>query len=689
MDPIRGSGPPSPGNGGEGPSFLNSVAKRVEGLFHSISWLFSDRAEIVRAPEVIIQTWVDSSNQGDREDYKVAQEVILSFLKDKSQNSLYLRGLNIKNLPDIWSIPDIQNRLKELTIRSCQTFNTLPEGVSKCKALTILDLQGCIALKALPESISKCRALKALGLEGCTALTFIPSSIVELPELFFLDFSFCSAFEALPQGISRCKTLSELHLRGCKSLVELPELPNGCNVNTEGCFFLLKSSPSNRALNSFAHITRYFLPTEDARKNFLKDTAGLQKRIPVLSKDMEKGDWAKILDKDELETLPLTALLALYDNKITGEQFTTLMIYWSAFSQLPRDQIVIKSIFDVNGEVDPDVKKWIKATLGGELGEASTLDAQLSFFFRKMKERPKSEQVFLYISQDTYSQISEERAEKRAKEEAAAVNPKPEDKKFLAELEEAFLEKHQGDIRSTITSRGRFNVLHQFFHLNEPYRMIPSLGMMQTILEAQRKETTITITSVIGLSSVEDIVNNALESTREMALPFPGVAFPETADQLSVLFYIDFIFHDFYHSMLANAVPKKWQKAFVEVGEVALGLAEEEQDKDVKEFLGEFRERLIDMEHPGFRSISDNRSMPDRGKFMYALFTMIRNACVRLLPYDPLEAAKDATYEEKRQEMISANTDAKKRGVIKRLVDKLERQGFWEAHGFAPEEIQF
>ena len=112
MDPIRGSGPPSPGNGGEGPSFLNSVAKRVEGLFHSISWLFSDRAEIVRAPEVIIQTWVDSSNQGDREDYKVAQEVILSFLKDKSQNSLYLRGLNIKNLPDIWSIPDIQNRQK-------------------------------------------------------------------------------------------------------------------------------------------------------------------------------------------------------------------------------------------------------------------------------------------------------------------------------------------------------------------------------------------------------------------------------------------------------------------------------------------------------------------------------------------------------------------------------------------------
>lgn len=460
-------------------------------------------------------------------------------------------------------------------------------------------------------------------------------------------------------------------LAGRIKRVVAPLFANSAEITSATNRSILKESVQPRSeINSFDHITRY-LPN---KKALLKQTESRKKEIAVLCHDLNTGDWGKILQKERLNNLPLDALLAFHDNKITGEQFTTLMTYWSAFSQLPPDEIVIKPIFGEDGEVDPDVKEWIEETVGLELGEKSTLHAQLETFFNKMKDKPKSEQSFLFIATDSYLDAKARLDGERAEKEAQVTS------KSIQEL----LSNTEDTVCTAITKGAGFNVLHEFVHSRAFYRMIPSLGMMQTMLEAQGNKTTVIITPVIGLSTVEDIRENGLKGTREMALPFPGVELPITADFFSAPLDIDFIYHDFYHSMVANAVPDEWRKKFVDVADAIVELRQEEQDDEVGKFLEELYERMIDMEHAFFRSTSKERSLPDEEKFYSSIIREELFACMRMYSRNIYKEGTIPTYRsEWKQQILEKYKKIQESRVMEKLLTRFGGQQFLAKFDFA------
>ncbi len=496
-------------------------------------------------------------------------------------------------------------------------------------------------------------------------MIFSNLNIASLPDIWhlpacqtrlkYLEISRCAALETLTESMRNLTALRRLDLNYCNSLIELPNLNPDCTVKVEHCPFLQKVIPPNIEINSFDHITRY-LPN---RKGLLEQAKTRTITINALCEDLKAGNWANILKKETLETLPLDALGAFERGSIIGEQFTTLMIYWAAFSQLPAKDIIVQPLFDPNGEVNPNVKKWIKSTIGLELGEESTLDTKLRIFFKKMKERPISEQSFLYISTDNYSKTKEKLDQKRADEESKATKTSKEE----------LLPKYERTISEAIAKGAKFNVLHHFSHLDASYRMIASFSMMQRLLEAQRNKTTITITPVIGLSSVEDIRKNGLERTREMALPFPGIELPKTADLLSAPLDIDFVFHDFYHSMVVNAIPDEWRKKFIEVADTVKTLELKEKNPDIKKFLGEFFERMIDLEHPYFRSINVNPTMSENEKFSWSIVLQELVALTREHPLNIYQARTVKGYQSNWEKTIR-----KKHEKIKGIMNTLFQQ---------------
>ena len=276
-----------------------------------------------------------------------------------------------------------------------------------------------------------------------------------------------------------------------------------------------------------------------------------------------------------------------------------------------------------------------------------------------MKSKPKSEQAFLYISMESYSKTKNNLDQTKIAEEVASTG------KSREELSAKYEKTICGQLK-----RLNFNVLREFSHLGKTHRMIPSLGMMQTLLEAHTERQAITITPVIGLSTLEDIKKNGLEGTRDMALPFPGVELPKMADLSSAPLDIDFIAHDLYHSVVTNGSPDVLRKALIKAADVVLDLQKEEHSSDVKKFLEEFYERFIDMEYPVFRT----RPTPSKNLFYEIVEFHAAAAIARLFPPDPYakkilgEAKYTQEWSDRQQEIQNM---PQYREILKKFTDKL------------------
>lgn len=122
------------------------------------------------------------------------------------------------------------------------------------------------------------------------------------------------------------------------------------------------------------------------------------------------------------------------------------------------------------------------------------------------------------------------------------------------------------------------------------FRMIPSIGMMQALLIAMHGEKqAVNINPVFGISSVDDIRANGLNHIRDLALQFPLVPLPLTADGFAA-YGPDFTYHDFYHAFIASCMPRGHR-------ELMIKLSDEFRVKG----LGKYRFALIDMEHSFYR----------------------------------------------------------------------------------------
>lgn len=348
----------------------------------------------------------------------------------------------------------------------------------------------------------------------------------------------------------------------------------GTNSQTKSLF------SSTEKKNAFNSVTRYL----SNYKKWLDIAAERSKEVEELCDNLVLGQWETILNayKSDSENLAIDGLKAFHGGKITVEQFTTITFAYSIIKEHPEIKIHVCPLFDHNGLPNAQAKNIISETLkptGILKGKEPFLTRdQIVDFFKKMRSESLSEQNFFFI----------------------------ESKETLNKTR---------TITEGITDGTGVNVFN-YFNLNDnTYRMVPSFSMMQQFLNAVGKKNAVTITPVIGLSSIEDILYNGKNSTRDLALPFPGITLPKEADKHSAPASIDFINHDFYHAIVTSYIPPICREAFIAYAETILKI-KTELEKDLKESTDEERfvcsalkelyERIVDMEHTLFRSHKRN-----------------------------------------------------------------------------------
>lgn len=332
----------------------------------------------------------------------------------------------------------------------------------------------------------------------------------------------------------------------------------------------------------FDQLTRY-LPGKEA---FL-ERASKGNRVSALCDFLAKGDWEGIIESYkekegvQPDDLAIDALGAFHDKRISLEQFCTLIFRWSLGKDFPGEEIQTIRLFDKAGNINPSAEEFIVQTLkasGSEKGKYVFLNKdEIARFFEKMKLLPESEKVFFCLK----------------------TKPVP-----LFDLLAAACAI--SDNTRTITEEVRdsigVNVFNTFTVNEETYRMVPSLGMMQQFLLVHSGDLqAVKIAPTIGLSSRQDIENNGMNGTREMALPFPGITLPKESDLVLAPYDVDFWAHDFYHAIIASQIPSKARKAFIDVSKAIQEVNAEEVDPTIKNFLDEYYERVVDMEHGLYR----------------------------------------------------------------------------------------
>ncbi len=350
----------------------------------------------------------------------------------------------------------------------------------------------------------------------------------------------------------------------------------------------------------FSSVTRYLGDVD----LLLEGIRPRGEKIEQLCLHLARGEWNEISLKYDLQwdDLPKDALRAFYEGKISMEQFSTISFFWS-LKKTSKSPIEVVPLFRGN-EVNPKARDLIAETmkksglLQGRCPDFLDSSERVSFFAR-MHSAPKSEQYF-----------------------------------FLCREEPGFFIGPISTITQEIYLRAGINVFNRSSCNGIDWEMTPSFSMMQQFLRTYAGDLAIKITPVIGLSSVEDIVVNLKTGTRDMALPFPGVFIPDSADTLKAPKYRDFLLHDLYHTILCSEIPHEVRPTFSLLADIILELKESASDRRVVAFLDEFFHRIVDNEHPAFRKhneeITGYKGISIELKFIWSFLFQYQNAITRL-----------------------------------------------------------
>lgn len=122
--------------------------------------------------------------------------------------------------------------------------------------------------------------------------------------------------------------------------------------------------------------------------------------------------------------------------------------------------------------------------------------------------------------------------------------------------------------------------------------VIPSLNMMQAVIEVRSKDKNFKINPVLGPSSYDQIAHNGLHSRRDLQVSFPGAPTPERPHDLSS-FGVGFMKHDFYHAVLSSSCERNMPLTFIFMSQVLATLRFDEALEKVKVNMVK---RLIDFE---------------------------------------------------------------------------------------------
>ncbi len=397
----------------------------------------------------------------------------------------------------------------------------------------------------------------------------------------------------------------------------------------------------------FNHVTRYLVTCE----SIFESASGRRVEILQLCANLAEGNWDAIGEnyKESLDDLPKDALVAFHEGKVLMTQFCSITFFWS-LKKSGKDLSVVPLF--LGDSVNPQAKNLVEQTMkkSGKLldKQPDFLDeGEMSAFFARMHAAPKSEQFF-----------------------------------FLSEEEPGFI----GSI-STITQviyqNEGINVFNRCLFDGSIREMSPSFSMVQNFLKTYAGDRAIKITPVIGLSSVEDIVANLKTGTRDMALPFPGVFIPDSADTLAAPSYRDFFLHDVYHAILCSEIPHEIRPAFSLLSDIILEIKESSSDIRIIAFLDEFFHRIVDNEHAVFRKHNSalcGYSSPSLHiQFMWAVLAQYGNAINRLRS----EKKEGVSFDDLRNITSILQTA----GTLERFFEAFREKAFFRTFGIDPTQV--
>jgi|GEM_PF-4800755 len=360
--------------------------------------------------------------------------------------------------------------------------------------------------------------------------------------------------------------------------------------------------------HTFDEVTRY-LPESELSSCLLVRKHAIEELVSLL----EEGNWEEIVasyKSGEWNLLAYDSLRAFKQGKISMEQFCTLIFRWSLEKDFSDLEIDAAPLFNADGSIHEEARDMIRKTLriigfptSAGLGYEVVLESHLDLFYQRMKKMPKSEQYFFHFVADPLPPFSRYSSEKAFQEKTRTITQE--------------VQAQEMNIFNTLA-------LTKY----ESRRMSPSLSMMQQLLIAYKGDLAVKITPVIGLSTVEDIINNGLQDTREMALPFPGIELPKKADGVLAPADLDFWNHDFYHSFVVSHVPIEIRRLFIQISESIKKIADNTDDEDLQVFANELFERFIDMELGAYRrTIGRNSFLISLHQHFSTVYARLNLAC--------------------------------------------------------------
>jgi hypothetical protein len=317
-----------------------------------------------------------------------------------------------------------------------------------------------------------------------------------------------------------------------------------------------ETKTSNNQPDTYNEITRRIgaLKTIEDTMSQLSDEAYNQ-FLPLV----KNGNIKEII---KIENYPFLALRALKEEKLSQDDFATIVMPWSS-------QDTEKQCYNLLSK-EPEEKEITRIFLEQtfKMGDGDILsDDQINHFLQELEKLPSIQHNFW-------------------------IEFNPIEKKSLRE-----------GIKSV------YKGLNVFSRITNESVIIPSAGMMQTFLKIKFLENAVRMNFVLGLSSIEDIENNGRNSARDAALRFPGVDLPDTADGYSAL-GTDFTYHDFFHAINTSIVPHETRAMIVDVA------------ASIKEMHPSLYESLVDLVIPvsSMEIINKNMKINPLKEFIEFLF---------------------------------------------------------------------
>ena len=374
---------------------------------------------------------------------------------------------------------------------------------------------------------------------------------------------------------------------------------------------LSKSYPDDSS--TYKEMTRRLSVEEkSALEEKLKTLPKKEEHILALIQALESQNWdASILHNADYPYYALEALKR--GNDLSPTQFATLQLFWQGTQSYGHHAMRTIFLFNPDGSINQEARSLIRETLhlvgvhyqlielvdGISLMELAKTVRDDNDLLEKVKEYLDKINTTYLLSEGQIDLLFEKLRALPKSEQQFFIVPDKEGK-YLPILEDQLLGR---STTHTITQEINFATgLNVFSRLEGPAVMIPSFGLMQAYLEVRNGQDAVQMNPVLGLSSLGDLRQNALEGKRDFALHHPAASLPNTADNFSAP-GVDFEKHDFYHAQLSSSIPPFYKRLFIQCADMIENQVHQERGflSFNRESMQHLHDRFIDMEVSNFR----------------------------------------------------------------------------------------